>query len=635
MMLRTLLLWFGGVVVTQGMFSHGGWSAIATAEDPVNTLPQQITVRPTIDGTGPGYYFSASHDGVASIAESVTMTRFTPVGLKSHQPSLVIDVPSGVRMIDGIRNITIDGPVATPGDVSTVRYVVTPRSETASKFILLWKADLSPGERYQLSYFGTWRDDQGRVRNQAAQSIPLVVVDLPKRQTFDRIPVWFTIPSDLAAIWQPDDYRRGGFNTIDLWCYLSPDDRQWGQPLAQRISNNYQDIGLQVWGWPQDWWWRKARESEAGMSVGIDGKKHRELNLLYRGQYFAQWLQCGRTLIDLGIDTHTCDPEIYRDVDQTTGYADEAIADFRRWLTSHNQTVSSDDPRIFMRHPERHGNAVTAWRRWRSTRYTDFFVEYRREMERYLASKPGNRKFRFVIYSTYHRYWDSFYDSPSLEEADPFRITLENPLDLSRRAFDALSPMTYPDLYRVNGEFTMMDMTLPYKDTVSLVKLIRDDTAVMPLLSTGYPFGVYDRDVSAGRIANHVLESFAGGARGFGFWGEGVHDARDMDRVAKVVDQLVPMEDVFLTGNPVAVSTRHGRVHCRTIQSKAGMFILFSEYSGKPLSDRIALPGGGRVRTLGEAFRTVDRDADGYYLNVTLDKIRAVGFEYRPDTISR
>ncbi|WP_215609101.1 hypothetical protein [Leptothoe spongobia] len=547
------------------------------------------------------------------------MTRFSPINF-NLLPTLVLEVPVGIEVLKGLRKLTIAAPerILRHGEVYQ-RYRIVPDSLETSKFTFFWRSSLPAGTTHKAYYYAEWSNGQ-----QDRQELQINVIALPQGRLFEKIPVWYSIPSDMADIWgSPDDYRRGGFNTLDIWAYLSPQEKDWGERIIKRVIDQYSAADIDVWAWPGDWWWKEAPQSADGRAMAIDGEPTKDLNLLYRGEQYSHWLTAGKRLIDHGFYTHVVDPEIYRRVDKSVGYGKRAKADFRQYLMDNEITLPEDDPSVFMRRQRQYPEAVRLWHKWRAKKYTDFFVDYRKEMEDYMESLRIDRPFRFVIYSTYHFQWDSFYGYDDYETAPPYLLTLEDPKDLSDRAFDVMAPMIYPDLYPANGRRQHYDLTLPWKDTYSLHQLVGDETPIMPLLSTGYPFTVYERDLSAEMLKYNILETIAGGAKGFGFWGEGIQDALDMAVVGNLVDKLVPAEQVILKGTPFVTAPVSGVAFVKGISSPEGALILVSEYSDISQVVEIASPMPGTVIDI-ETEETVAKLSEpGQTFTISLTERRA------------
>lgn len=557
---------------------------------PSSLVPAIITKTPQLPSEKAGYYYSVSHKPVSYVSDAVTMIRFNPINL-DLLPTLVLDVPDGIEILGGLRKLKIVSPQRVMRDGMVYRrYRIVPDSPAASKFTFFWRSSLPAGTHHTAYYYAEWLNGQ-----QDEQKLAINVISLPQGRLFKKIPVWYSIPSDMADIWSsPADYRRGGFNTLDIWAYLSPEERQWGTKILERVIDQYSDADIDVWAWPGDWWWKKARQSD-GRSITIDGQTADELNLLYRGKHFKHWLDAGKRLIDRGLYTHVVDPEIYRHVDFNVGYSKAARADFQQYLINTGTKLVEKDPAIFMRRQRRYPHAVKVWRKWRAKKYTDFFVDYRTVMEAYMKRLGINQPFKFIIYSTYHFQWNSFYAYDDYEIAPPYLNTLEDPIDLSNRAFDVIAPMIYPDLYPANGNRKQYDLALPWKDTYSLHQLVGKKSSIMPLLSTGYPYTYYERDLSAEMLKYNIFEAIAGGAKGFGFWGEGIQDALDMAVVGNLVDRLVPAELIILNGSPFVAKPVSGVASVKGVIAPEGALILVSEYSDNPYDVTVESPVAGTV----------------------------------------
>lgn len=593
---------------------------------PVSLVAPLVTVRPTLAANQAGYYYTSRHEPVAYVADAATPIRFSPINFELL-PTLVLEVPAGIEILSGIRELTIHPPQPFFRDGQRYqRYRISPNSSNASKFTFFWRSTLPVGAKREIYYHALWSDGA-----QNEQTLAVNVIALPQGRVFEQIPVWYSIPSDMANVWadawtSPADYRRGGFNTLDIWTYLSPEDRRWGEPLVEQVAEQYRLAGVNVWAWPGEWWWRKAAQSEQGQAVAINGDPSTELNLLYRGAHFTDWLEAGKALIDRGLYTHVVDPEIYRQVDQAVGYSSAAKADFQQYLGDHKITLTESDPSIFMRQPERYPAAVSVWRKWRAAKYTDFFVDYRTAMRAYMDSLGIREPLTFAIYATYHSQWDAFYGFEDYETAPPYVHTLEDPKDLSDRAFNILSPMIYPDLYRADGERSQYDMTLPWQDTYSLRQLIDNNSSVMPLLSTGFPFSNYERDLSAEMLRYHVLEAIAGGAKGFGFWGEGIHDALDIAVIGRLVDRLVPAEQVIQHGTPFVSNPVSGVAFVKGVSAPEGALILVSEYSNNPYEVEVKSPIAGTVIDIESGEEIATLSASNPTFSVSLNQRRAEMF---------
>ena len=636
-------LYIGAAVFSLSSHSLSLSKAIAAPQPrAIHQISPLIAEPPTLPPEQAGYYYSASYQPVAYAAETATMIRFSPINF-DLLPTLVVELPEGIELLGGVRGVGIEPPQRVVREGQPYRrYQIVPQSPQATKFTFFWRSKLPVGSQHKAYYYAEWTDGQ-----QEEQLLTINIIDLPEGRTFDQIPVWYSIPSDMAQIWaqgwtDQSDYRRGGFNTLETWAYLAPNDKRWGQRLVQQVVDSYRRAGVAVWAQPGEWWWRQAVSTPAGQAVGIEGERSAALNLLYRGEQFNHWIAAGKLLVDEGIYTHVVDPEIYRQVDLSVGYSEAEKADFQQYLEENAIALQESDPSVFMRSPDSFPTAVRLWRKWRAAKYTDFFVEYREAIAGYMQQLGIRQPLRLVIYSTYHALWDSFYGYNNYEMAPPYLHTLEDPVDLSQRAFDVFSPMIYPDLFPASFESggllasraagalgrqrSRYDMLLPWQDTVSLRSLVEPQATTMPLLSTGFPFGVYQRDLSSEMVKYQVMEAIAGGAKGFGFWGEGVHDALDMATVGRLVDRLVPAEDIILNGTPFAGEPVQGPAFVKGVNAPNGSLLLVSEYSDRAYEVEIENPrpetsvsvvdieSGEAVAVLSELKRT---------FTVSLDQRRA------------
>jgi hypothetical protein len=243
-----------------------------------------------------------------------------------------------------------------------------------------------------------------------------------------------------------------------------------------------------------------------------------------------------------------------------------------------------------MRHPDKFPEEVKLWNRFKGCAFAKIFGDYRREMEAYMKKKGIHEKFQMMIYSTYHRAWDSFYGYDDYEKAPPYVKTMEDPKALAE-VFDYISPMIYPDVYAKNRDY---DMTVPWKDTYSLREIVGTKALITPLLSPGFAFiDPYNSDNSPEMIGYNILETIAGGAKGFGFWGACPLDAADMKVIAETINMLAPVEEVILNGYPFIGSSVSGNVFVKGVKSQNKALVLVSEYSRRPLEAQIISPFAG------------------------------------------
>jgi hypothetical protein len=601
-------------------------SLFISAEEPQKWCPALRTTGLTVPADQAAFKYNSYYDTQAYIASTTTPITFTAVNISTITPDLIIDVPNGMEITAGIRNITLNIPQVISRDgLPYNRYVIN-TTTSSTMFSFLWKSTL-PVDSIHTVYF---RADWG-TGSQPEQILTVKVLDLPLLKTFKNIPIWYSIPNDLVKIWPKADYQRGGFNAVGIWTYLHPNFiNSWGGTLLSEAVANYADSDMTIYGWAQEWWWGNARGDVDGKSIDINGNSVSILNLLYRGIWFDHWLTAGRKMVDEGIYTHVVDPEIYRGVDFSTGYSPAAISDFQQYLTDNNISVTENNPHVFMNDMATYTDEVRIWRKWKAKKYTDFFVDYRAEMESYMTSKGITEPFKFIIYSTYHKGMKSFYDYSDYETSSVYVRTLEDPVDLMR-AFDVFAPMNYPDIYGYNYagysfDYERYNMLEPYEDTISIYNLVKEQSTVMPMLSSGYPQRdlYYKADISTAMLRCNMLETIMGGAKGFGIWGVCPHDALDMQMTAKLIDSLVPAEEVIKNGVPFTDSPVSGIAFVKGIMAPSGGIILVSEYSTQVRNVIFKAPISGILYDLQTGTsQTVNKDQQ---LSIVLDSIRAQAF---------
>jgi hypothetical protein len=396
-----------------------------------------------------------------------------------------------------------------------------------------------------------------------------------------------SIPSDLSAIW-PDmaALKKAGFNHMDIWSYVRKDSEfEWGMRVLRESHNRMKSSGIKPIAWIREWWWHDARKEPEGQAMLIDGTRVESLNLSYRGKYIEELIEQGKRLIDEGFYFHCTDPEIFSNGDKID-FSPVTIAGFREYHAKHLPAVKYVSPIRFEREPDKYPELHQLWNQYKTQRFTDFFADYRKAMEEYMKEKGIAEPFRFIIYSTYHRGWDGFYGYDDHRQSPVYIRTLEDPVSLAK-VFDYVSPMLYLDVFANYNDY---DMTLAWKDTIALRNLAKGSSAhVTPLLSTGYPYvDAFDSDLSARMLKSNILETFAGGGRGFGYWGECPIDAMDMKVTAEAVEMLRPYEKLLLEGEvSQKIKAVEGNVFARRIESKRGSLVLVSEYSEQPLTATI------------------------------------------------
>jgi len=569
--------------------SHAQVAPSDNLQHPVGTVPPLTTKRPTLPPDQSGYAFVGNIEQMGYVAaQAPSMIYFKPVN-PSHRPDLFLALPEGIELLGGFRGFQFvkQGPTQINGQTYNVTRIVT--TPASSKYTFLWRADAAKnwadGTKLRAYYWGEW--SQGK---QAPVELPVQVVKIPQVQPFEKIPVWMSIPSDLSAIW-PDmaALKQAGFNHMDIWSYVRKDSEfEWGMRVLRESHNRMKSSGIKPIAWIREWWWHDARKEPEGQAMLIDGTRVEALNLSYRGKYFQELIEQGKRLIDEGMYFHCTDPEIFSNGDKID-FSPATIADFREYHGKQLPGVKYVSPIRFEREPDKYPELHQLWNQFKTQRFTDFFADYRVAMEAYMKEKGITESFRFIIYSTYHRGWDGFYGYDDHRQSPVYIRTLEDPVSLSK-VFDYISPMLYLDVF---ANYKDYDMTLAWKDTVVLRNLAKGSPAhVAPLLSTGYPYvDAFDSDLSARMLKSNILETFAGGGRGFGYWGECPIDAMDMKVTAEAVQMLRPYEKLLLDGEvSQKIKAIEGNVFARRIESKRGSLVLVSEYSEQPLTATIECP---------------------------------------------
>jgi hypothetical protein len=581
---------------------------------PQPLMPPLTAAAPTLAADAAGYIFASNAAGIAYAATEIpSAIHFKPLNF-SWQPVLIFDLPEGVELLSALRAIRILAPEpVTRNGARYQRYTIIPE-KNASKFTFFWRTTLAPGTKLTGYYHARW--DKG---SQAEQSLPIEIISIPKGQTFRELPVWLSIPSDMADIWPGlDNYRKAGFNTLDIWSYARANERVWGGKQLTSVAAKALRSNIRLIAGTREWWWEEAGRDPEAQAVTLSGQRVKVVCPTYRGKHFEAFCEQGRYLIDNGLYFHSVDPEIYRDAGAIC-YCDRCRDGFRKYLAANYPGRPTADPLVFMKSPEKFPEEVKLWNRFKGAAFAGIYGDYRREMEAYLQRKGIREKFRLMVYSTYHRAWGSFYGYADYEKATPYLKTMEDPKALAE-VFDYISPMVYPDLYARGKEY---NMTGPWKDTVSLTRIVGNKTTVAPLLSAGYPFiEPYNVDNSPEMIRYNMLEAIAGGARGLGFWGVCPLDAADMRSIAETVQMLVPAEEVILSGEPFE-DPKEGNVFVKGIKSRDRALVLVSEYSRRPVEARVKspLPCPDCTVTDLATGKTIPSDGSGFLVQLT--QIRA------------
>jgi hypothetical protein len=601
------------------------------ATHPVGTMLPLTTKRPTLPPDQSGYAFTGNIEQIGYVAsEAPSMIYFRPIN-PSHRPDLFIALPEGIELLGGFRGfqITPQGQTVIKGEKYNVTRIATQPS--SSKYTFIWRADAAKKwpEGFQLRgyYWGEWK--QGK---QAPVELPIEVVKIPQVQPFAKIPVWMSIPSDLSALW-PDmnSLQQAGFNSLDVWAYARKNEEYgWGMKVLRESHSKMKQAGVQPIAWIREWWWEDARKDAEGQAWNIDGKPLNSLRLSYRGKYFDELIDQGKRLIDEGLYFHCTDPEIYGDGEKID-FSPPTIELFKKYHAQHLPDTPYLSPLEFEREPAKHPKLHQLWNEFKTGQYTAFFADYRAAMEAYMKEKEIKAPFRMMIYSSYHRGWDGFYGYPDYRLSPIYTRTLEDPASLAK-VFDFISPMIYTDVFANYNDY---DMTLPWKDTSVLRGLAQGSHSdIAPLLSTGYPFiDAYDSDITSTMLKYNILETFAGGGKGFGYWGVCPIDAKDFKVTAEVVQMLKPYEELILQGQISSqIKPAKGLVFTRRIENKNQSLVFVSEYSDAEITDTIECPvsSPSEVIDLQTNRKIAEISPDNPSFRVTLGQERALVFFVGP-----
>ncbi len=556
------------------------------ASDITTTMPPLTTKRPWLPRKQSGYAFVSNIEQLAYVSYNRTsMIHFMPVN-PSRNPRLFIAVPNTIRIEGAFRDLTTkkNGTRTIEGTEYDLYAVVAgPR---ASKYTFFWRLLESRPDGTEMTgfYWGEWN---GGV--QEPQRLPIHVVEQPEITPFKEIPVYLSMPNDFFAQF-PDiaGLRKAGFNFLDMWTYLTPDERGWGTGLLDQSLKAFAKAGVKPVGWIREWWWHNGMKEPDGQATKADGSKTDEmLCLSYRGKWYQLLLEQGRYLIDRGVTFHSTDPEMYGD-GVSICFCNQCREGFRKWLQNEWPDVQYRNPMEMAANSEANKEYLRLWEAYKCKRYTDFFADYRREMESYIAKKGLAVPFTFMIYSSYHRSFPGFSAYADYRDSHSYRMTLEDPATFPG-VFDIVAPMIYMDVY---ANYEPYDMLLPATDTATLLQIMRERAPVAPILCTGYPFVyAFGSDLNAEMLRCNMLEVIGAGGKGFGFWGECPFDAADMRAVAQVAGMLQPYERLILDGiTSKRISAPSQNAIVKRIESPHGSLVLVSEYSRKPIEVTVDCP---------------------------------------------
>ena len=573
------------------------------------------------------FAFVSNYERIAYLSKDMpSMIHFQPGDAENLPQELRLALPAGVEVLGAVRNLEVyrdPSAVAeiegTDGQITQFTNIVRIKTqEKSSKFILIWKASQGgnwpEGKRFLAYYWG-----YSKAGVQAYQPLVIEVVEVPEVQPFKTLPVWLSLPSDLIYEWpdtpeaSTDAFRQIGIRSIELWAYVrgralpgsSRSDRAaFGHDWLKTSAAKLADSGIETVPAGAEWWWASAQKTAEGRATTLEGEPASELRLTYNddnngagGEYFQDWLEQGKYLIDNGFYLHGLDPEIYRKGD-LIDYSPTTLAAFETYY----RTQTSDryiEPERLARNPGKWPEAEHIWNQFKAERYVQFFADYRAEMEGYMDRRGLDRTqtpFELRALTTYHRGSRGFVGYLDYMQSPVYTRMLEDPKRMAA-VFDYLAPMIYVDVY---GEGDRYDMKLPQEDTAVLRQLTEDsnrETKISPILSAGYPFiENFESDLSAAMLQANMLETLMAGGYGFGLWGESPIDALDMKAIAQTVGMLSPYEEILLAGQPTdGVRVHSNRAFASRIaqesEEETRSLVLISEYSKQPKEVTVELAG--------------------------------------------
>lgn len=549
---------------------------------PQRLVPFLKTTTPKVAADRAVFLFTTSADHTASASPDMpSMITFKNFG-KIHKPRLVLDLPNGFRLLNGIRYLTVSPPTPIVREGKAFSRYIVSQSRPAGWFRLFWTTSLAPDTTTSVFYWAEW--DGGR---QEERRLPVEIVAIPSVSPPKHLITYLSVPCDLAIAWPNyGQYRAMGLNTLDIWPYTR-NREDWAIRMLDEVTRRARAKEITVGAWPGEWWWREARTQDVdAQAMLVDGKRCERLCPSYRGSHYRSVLDHGMFLADKGIGLHVFDPEIYRHGDDIC-FCPRCQKLFKSYWEQHHPQVPFVSPTEFERMPEKYPEQHVAWGEFKTGQHAEMFAQYALEVRRHLVQKQPDKALALMAYTTYHKDWDSFFGYEDFRKSPVYTLALENPVAFAQ-CFDVIAPMIYPDIYAKGGSY---DMLLPWQDVVSWRRLIGGKARVAPLLSAGFPFHPYHCDLSPQMVKWQIFEAVAGGAVGFGFWGVCPLDARDMRSIRDAVATILPVEDLLVSGKPASDFTAlDGRVFVKGIRSKKGTVVLVSEYSNEPKQDRIKCP---------------------------------------------
>ncbi|MDD4060196.1 MAG: hypothetical protein PHW08_05770 [Kiritimatiellae bacterium] len=596
------------------------------ASGPVGTIPPRLTEIPRLPSDQSGFLLVERAEAEASAFQGLP----TPVAFgcinPRHKPALILELPADMRLHGGIRGLTFSDPEETVREGKPYkRHRITMANPAQMWCRILWSSERvfeTPENAY---YWAEW----GGGQKQPEQTFALRALPCPDVKPPERMPTYLSLPSDLAEAWLKSgaDPTRLGLNMIDIWPYTRGRSASGAQGV-RRIMELARPLNLNIGAWAGEWWWADARSRDPeGKSMDWGGRQGQQLCPTYRGRYFQELLDHGHFLIDLGIRRHVFDPEIYGGPASVREvcYCARCREAFAAWSKTAHPGLPAADPRQFMQESSPNADLRAAWLEFRAMNYAAFFATYRQSMEAYLAEKhPEDRSFWMLVMNAYHRGRDSYHGHEDYRDSPLYVDSLEDPVMLAK-SFEVFSPMIYPDIYANYGPY---DMLLPWKDTLSLRKLVapRD---VAPILTGGYPYSsAYDSDFPSSAMQAQILEAISGGARGFGIWGVCPTDAADLQAVAKAIAKLTPVESILMEAAPIeSLRDVNGQTFVKGVASEQGAAVLVSDYSTLPKTARVrydGLKGSMSVTDLasGKSLGTITPDSPEFTVELTDDRAR-------------
>ncbi len=594
----------------------------ASTSEPVTKMPPLTTKRPYLPRSQSGYAFVSNIEQAAYVsADQSSMIHFMPVN-PSHKPSLFIALPHNIALQGAFRDLTVETPRKLSLNGKEFDLYSVTAGPKASKYTFFWQLREPLPENTELEgyYWGEWAKGK-----QSPQKLNIKAVSIPEVKPFKDIPVYLSMPNDFyTAFPELTDFRKSGFNYIDIWTYLAQDEFNWGSSLLDATSKKAAAAKIGEIAWIREWWWHNGQKEPDGMATGIDGNKYANmLCLSYRGKWFQALIDQGKYLIDRGIYFHSTDPEMYGEGSKIC-FCETCKARFKKYLSANAGNPAYADPSLFEKNPAQNPELHRLWNAFKCWSYTEFFAEYRRAIEKYMKEKGIRTPFRFMIYSSYHRSFPAFWQYEDYRQSHSYLMTLEDPRTFVG-VFDFVAPMVYMDVY---ANYEDYDMLLPWKDTDVLLRITDGKVPIAPILCAGYPFiYAFGSDLNAEMLKYNILEVIAGGGKGFGFWGECPFDAADMKAVAEVVRMLGPYEKIILKGKVGGkVSVLSGNAVAKRVDSPDGTLVLVSEYSRRPLSVNLECPVSAPSRVIdlstGKKIAEISETAPRFTMN--LDQNRAV-----------